>query len=386
MRGDCTIQEKKLCYLEGVFMNRDDLKYFLSQNLLTTAQATDVLCMSKQLLAHYVKNGIIEPIVETTQGYLYLKSDLDRFNQQRTKILFSDEKDIQRVLFCTRGVTHVCEDFFFENRDFLGEIACVSIFFEQFDAIINGNFRKAAENEIMPRMCSLEAPHMVVRDTEGKEIWLSGCNCGYGGAGPNGSIRILKKIGVPSELLENVYYHNILHYYWDEDCGWQVRYEKSHIRECESSVSKYKANNFYADIVLRDDNLVLLEKAHHYCFYDADPKPFLEKYSQFIPSPIRILLLTDEQAKRLGYIDYRKFGNAQIYNLIIIDSSGRELWLSIDVDDKLPFNKQYTLLDLLTRCGFELATTDALSDKIKKWLGLMPINAGVCELKPKTSV
>lgn len=364
-------------------MNRDDLKYFLSQNLLTTAQATEVLGMSKQLLAHYVKNGTIEPILETTQGYLYLKSDLDRFNQERIKMLFCDEKDDQNVLFCTRGVTHICENFFFENRCFLGDITCVSIFFESFDAIINGNYRKAATNEMMPGMCSLEVPHMVIRDTAGKEIWLTSCNCGYGGTGPNGSKRILEKIGVPATLSENVYYHDILHFFWDVDSGWQVRYEKSHIREYETSIPQYKVNNFYADIVLHDDNLILMEKSHHYHFFDRDPKIFLEKYSQFVPNPIRIMLLTIEQAKQLGYVDYRKFGDAQAYNLIVKDSSGRELWLTIDVDDNRPFTKQYTLLDLLTRCGFELSTTDTLPDRIKKWLGLMPINAGICELKLK---
>ena len=71
----------------------------------------------------------------------------------------------------------------------------------------------------------------------------------------------------------------------------------------------------------------------------------------------------------------------QPYNLIIIDNTGRELWLHINVNDAVPIKKQYTLLELLKQCGFGISTTESLSDKLKTWLGIVPICTSVCELK-----
>ena len=39
---------------------------------------------------------------------------------------------------------------------------------------------------------------LIIIGSEG-EIWLSGCNCGYGGTGPNGTRQILEELGVNPE-------------------------------------------------------------------------------------------------------------------------------------------------------------------------------------------
>jgi len=41
--------------------------------------------------------------------------------------------------------------------------------------------------------------NLILADSEGNEIWLSGCNCGYGGTGPHGTFEILKEVGLLSQ-------------------------------------------------------------------------------------------------------------------------------------------------------------------------------------------
>jgi len=44
-----------------------------------------------------------------------------------------------------------------------------------------------------------ETGHNTVITGEKGEMWLSGCNCGYGGEGPNGTREILVELGVDDE-------------------------------------------------------------------------------------------------------------------------------------------------------------------------------------------
>jgi len=41
--------------------------------------------------------------------------------------------------------------------------------------------------------------NLILRDDGGNEVWLSGCNCGYGGTGPHGTFEILKEVGLLSQ-------------------------------------------------------------------------------------------------------------------------------------------------------------------------------------------
>ena len=43
-------------------------------------------------------------------------------------------------------------------------------------------------------------PLMVLRDSEGQEMWLQSCNCGYRGEGPRGTKIILKSLIDAKEL------------------------------------------------------------------------------------------------------------------------------------------------------------------------------------------
>lgn len=43
-------------------------------------------------------------------------------------------------------------------------------------------------------------------------ILLSGCNCGYGGEGPNGTAKILAELGLPMEVARQAMYWKTIHY------------------------------------------------------------------------------------------------------------------------------------------------------------------------------
>ena len=44
------------------------------------------------------------------------------------------------------------------------------------------------------------------------DILLSGCNCGYGGEGPNGTAKILAELGLPIEKARKAMYQKTIHY------------------------------------------------------------------------------------------------------------------------------------------------------------------------------
>lgn len=364
-------------------MTREELKSFLSENILTSIQVAEALGTSKQVLTSYIKSKEIEPILITTQGNLFLKSDVGTFQKRKAQRLIADPFRERPTLVC-KGSSHECEKYFAENRSLLDEIATVHIFFEDFDAVLKGYFQKSEYGNIASNMDNIIAPHMVITDFNGKEMWLYSCNCGYGGAGPHSSQRILKKIGVPAELIEKVVCNDIVFYYYDENRGWLVNDSISKTKK-RTTTDRYYFMDTFATIYLYNNKLVLLQHNNSNEYYDIAPKQFIEKYSQFVPNPQRILLLTNQQADNLGYYK-EEMGATWHYNLIIIDDSHRELWLRLNVDNDIPIRKQYTLLELLKQCGLEIKQTDTFSDKIKHWLGLMPLNAPICELQASTNI
>jgi hypothetical protein len=52
--------------------------------------------------------------------------------------------------------------------------------------------------------------NMMIVGKEGT-ILLSGCNCGYGGTGPNGTRKILEELGVPEQEARRLMYRKQIH-------------------------------------------------------------------------------------------------------------------------------------------------------------------------------
>ncbi len=77
------------------------------------------------------------------------------------------------------GVTESSLRFFEGVRKNLGHVVEVTASFKPLRATSEGSY------------------YTILRDHEGNEVWLSGCTAGYHGAGPNGTRKLLKLVGLP---------------------------------------------------------------------------------------------------------------------------------------------------------------------------------------------
>lgn len=84
------------------------------------------------------------------------------------------------------GVTHVSLDFWAQHKDSLGRVTTV---LASFEALYEET--RQAEGDF-----DYDVDWTVRIEGEGGVLYLSGCSCGYGGAGPNGTRRILEELGV----------------------------------------------------------------------------------------------------------------------------------------------------------------------------------------------
>ena len=351
--------------------NKEILQNYLQRNVLATSQITEMYGLSKQLLNHYLKLGSIKPIFEAPLGNFYLRSDVEEFLRKREENDWDIESDFRPDLIVEpeegAGVTRTSLKFFEDNRGELGEIESVTLYQFSKDAVIHGFYRRAYNQKIGPFDC-LETPKMVVRDFGGKEIWLKGCNCGYKGEGPRGSLNILSKIGVPEEEAKKLFEHSAIHFFRQEDGPWRTLPIAE--KENHSDFRLYEDR----EIVLRKDKLIMFASDDVKSLRGMDPEVFLKPYRQFIPSPINATLMTREQALKNGQVTRLPFGmGAKVYNLVIKDSSGRELWLELGKGDGLSVKDTRTVRDLLEQCGFELEEKASISDRVKEWLGICPL-------------
>ena len=79
--------------------------------------------------------------------------------------------------------------------------------------------------EVTVRFPGYDDPHdpylMVLRDTRGDELWLSGCTTGYVGEGPHGTMRVLIEEGCPvvhAMVVLSAATARFVH----DDAGWRV--------------------------------------------------------------------------------------------------------------------------------------------------------------------
>ncbi|HDR8250299.1 TPA: hypothetical protein QC119_005180 [Bacillus cereus] len=102
-----------------------------------------------------------------------------------------------KVLKFDDGSPHSAVEWVKANIKFMGNISGFEVYQDERDApeiyrnvpdfyVYEGNRRDSQRNY-----------HFILRDDEAEiETWLGGCNCGYGGGGPNGTKEILQIVGV----------------------------------------------------------------------------------------------------------------------------------------------------------------------------------------------
>lgn len=141
-------------------------KEMLQKELLTSTQAANLLNVTKQRFGVLAKTYEIIPIHESSQGKLFLRRDIEELRNGRYKrnsktppILIHDHGNYQSPL-----------TFFEHNKDKLNEISGIFIYRNKLDAVLD-DFYLEIDSGFQEKK-ELDAPNLVLRDIEGKEIWF----------------------------------------------------------------------------------------------------------------------------------------------------------------------------------------------------------------------
>lgn len=349
---------------------------FIKHNVLTSSEVAELIQTTRQRVSAIVKSGEIEPIKQTSQGMLFLRSDIEAYKKKKELGYISPLENSFHPIYDGSGSTHKSIEFFKENIEKLAQIESIFIFFDEIDAAI-GNFYIASDLLKIGELRHVETPHFIIKDIKGQELWLGGCNCGYGGTGPHGSRKVLSMLrdskrlsnfNYTNEQIEEILYNRVVNIFIDSEGNTEVIKRQSLVDE------SYVKRDFTARLYLFRHNLVLLQDA---CSVwnknDKYPLCVIEKYRAFIPNPQEIIVYpTMEQARDSGYIGLnRGYADEEIYRLIIRDATGRELWLNPLIDDEKPLYKQNNICELLKSCGFEVDIKDnnnSTASKLFTWL------------------
>jgi hypothetical protein len=334
----------------------------LARNILITSEVAELLDCSTKAVNHYVNNEGLRYLRKTANGLMFLREDVENFKSNRSLHMKSKSGT---VYFDNSGTTSKSIDFYKKHKDNLKEIYGVYMYFNDIDPIVDGYYENIGSSE-HPELQKLANPHMVIKDTEGNAIWLGGCNCGYGGEGPGGSIRILRDLGILTDEIEAlVRSYDVVKIVKNQQ-GWEP-FKRDGIVKRKDMFGRTDA---YADLYLLENNLVLVQSRHF--GWDSNPIEILNKYIEFIPSPTEITIFsTTEQAREYGYFIKGSgyMHRDEVYPVIIKDYTGRQLWLSpyLDLDDVFKLNDDVVkIVDIL---GFDIKE-DSLTDTAKKWVNM----------------
>lgn len=356
-------------------MDTQNIRAYLQSNLLTTSEAAEILQVTKARITKLVEDGSLIPLKRSSQGLLFLKEDVIAYTNMRNRF----KQMTCEPIFIKESTTHRCVDEFERHRYELGEIEAIFVFFNRLDAIISGYY-EPAELLNYGEHKRVENAHFVIRDTNGKELWLMGCNCGYGGTGPHGTASILKYLREENTLpdseftddaIEDLIFYRKISILKDENGNWEVIKSKSAFEDIDE----------HADLFFYRDRLVLIQDVSDYR-YKGDYK-ILTTYQAFIPEPKQIMVFpTDEMAVENGYVInnmYRNTPAARIYNIILTDASGRQIWLKDSFKDKRTLLHNPSIKKILEACNFpnnpDHLLTDkglaAVANKLSKWMDII---------------
>lgn len=109
---------------------------------------------------------------------------------------------------------------------------------------------------------------MILEDSKGNELHVENCNCGYGGTGPNNTVRLLQNIGVKtdiSEIKKLVFNHNALQFSIEDNLILYSSVDSSSYFctfEDSNNSEIYLDGNVYIDITKR--KVIFINPQYHY--------------------------------------------------------------------------------------------------------------------------
>lgn len=338
-------------------MESEYLKEFIKKNIMFGSEVSELLGVTKQQVNRLARSGKIDIVKEGPNAFLFMREDVLAYMEEKRKNNLE-----KKITVIETGNTRNAITYFEQMPDY-DKIRSVDIYFDRADAILDGHY-KSRERVQSNTLVRIVAPTCVITYENDEEYWFDGLNCGYGGEGPRGSREVLKQLGVPEEKLDLLLFSKWVKCYRETD-GWDV-INKRRVYNTED-------DDLGVSMCMFNDNLVLVQKKMSKYQMDTNPAAFLEKYCYFIPQPVSVTFMSREEARRTGH--YSDFSlHAAVYQVIIKDISGRELWLDIPVATDRPISKQQDLQNLLAEMGmgFSPESSEKFSEKILSWLRVEP--------------
>lgn len=314
-------------------MVNNDFKNFMLRNVLLTSEVSALLNVSKQYLNVLSKKGVLVPLKGHSNANVYLLQDILKYMETKRSFQCCDLKSPD-IIYDSLLPRETIEDAI-NNLHLLGDIECVSLYFNGIDAVNDMQFSPIEESR-NGDLIELFVPNIVIRDVSGREMWLL-MNCLLSEMLTHFQL-LLEHLSVPVELFRNICDHEFVKIFY-EDGQWSI-YSKN---------TNFKNNTYHIScrLVMRHGRISLI---HDEGLCLNNEYYLLEKYQDFIPQPFEFFYLKDDiTAARTGYSDIISKSHARgVGKLILRDFSGRELWLN--PKESFPKN-QYVLNDLLKSCG-----------------------------------
>lgn len=315
-------------------MDRDIVR----DNVLTASEAAELLGLSRPRLQQIMDAGDIMPLKKDAKGTtLFFRSDLIEYQKGKSK---------KKTPYLCTGSTSKCVDFFKKNRKKLAKVNSIFVFFDRLDAAKRGYYQTIYNQDYQGRYFSVMVPLMVLRDSEGQEMWLQSCNCGYRGEGPRGTKIILKSLIDAKELfgddlhlddLEDLVSENrVLKIFRSgETAPFDVLAQK------KSAFEEYSGcGEIYPVLVSIEGKLALLEEGS----FHRLSKGLLNRFSFFLGDVVEVRLYP----KRLPFKSLMGADYLAQYNCILEDEGGRQVWLRVQLDE----TKLDELFDVFNDEGF----------------------------------
>ncbi|MEG1958151.1 MAG: hypothetical protein RR071_10535 [Lachnospiraceae bacterium] len=226
----------------------------------------------------------------------------------------------------------------------------VYVFFDEWDAKLFEYYNLEAD-EKKDALVGLDAPRMIIETNE-QEYWFNGFTCGYGGQGCGGSQEVLLKLGILEKdeypVNNEIQSYKILHYY-KENGKWTYQgfksYRKAYEEFDDTHEFLYRRNG---QLVLTQAESVKKDKMYNV----VEPKyEWLIASDYFMKQPKIIEFLSKEEAVETGHIDHWA-GKEMVYQIILKDNAGKELWLTYPFEDILE-EKRENFHRFLKHVGFD---------------------------------
>jgi excisionase family DNA binding protein len=333
------------------------LKAYTTESVFTTNEVAEMLGVSKQMIALLVKQGKISFMRQTPNGLLFHSSDIEAY-RRRNSITVSSV--IYKHL---SGYASPSLKFFYETRDKLGQIIKIAIYFDELDSILDGYIEPSTE-DYGSNLFRVSSPSMVITDTDGKEIWLNGCSCGYGGTGPHASAEILRSLNIKLQY-DEVLSSKVVKIFRQQN-SWNFLPRESIYDSIRSPANNHNPLfKFYQ----KEGSLVLLQDEDPH--WDISLVDLVSRYQAFLPNPVFMTIFhSDEQARAYGYFR-RNFhhGHDIAYRVILKDEKGNQIWLKyFNYTDKTILDDP-KIRDILEYCDFTAGSFTKI-DALKNWINL----------------